>query len=152
DVVGVGGKDGTYYVIDRDGVNAHNGVRFDDADPSQLPYWRTQVVPGGPQGGIIGTPSGDETAGRIYFGTAPGFDVFHPQRPTIHALDKQTGAIVWENTSETTADADFAPTCGIPGVVFAGGASTGTLRYYNAATGTRIGGMNVAFVLAAGAA
>src|SRR5262249_41550501 len=37
-VVGAGGKDGTYYVIDRDGVNRATGVRWDDADPSSLPY------------------------------------------------------------------------------------------------------------------
>jgi outer membrane protein assembly factor BamB len=149
DVVGVGGKDGTYYVIDRDGVNAHTGVRFDDADPSELPYWRTQVVAGGPIGGIIATASVDEAAGRIYFSTAPGTDPIAPQRPTVHALDLQTGAIVWENTAEPTADASFAPTSAVPGVVFVGGAASGTLRSYDAATGARLGGQNVAFVLAA---
>ncbi|MDZ7784083.1 MAG: PQQ-binding-like beta-propeller repeat protein [Halioglobus sp.] len=37
DVVGVGNKDGTYYVIDRDGVNGVNGVAWDDADPGSSP-------------------------------------------------------------------------------------------------------------------
>jgi polyvinyl alcohol dehydrogenase (cytochrome) len=91
DVVGVGGKDGTYYVIDRDGVNARSGVRWDDPDPSALPYWRTNVVPGGPIGGIIATATVDEASGRIYFSTAPGTDVLAPQRPTVHALDLETG-------------------------------------------------------------
>ena len=50
DVVGVGGKDGTYYVIDRDGVNARSGVSWDDPDPAGLPYWATNVVPGGDAG------------------------------------------------------------------------------------------------------
>jgi outer membrane protein assembly factor BamB len=148
DVVGVGGKDGTYYVIDRDGVNAQSGVRWDDADPSQLPYWRRNVVAGGPLGGIIATASVDEANRRVYFSTASGTDVFNPQRPTVHALDLETGAIVWQNTGEPTADASFAPTSAIPGVVFIGGAATGTLRFYDAASGTRLGGVPIAFVLA----
>lgn len=148
DVVGVGGKDGTYYVIDRDGVNAQNGVAWDDADPSGLPYWRTNVVPGGPLGGIIATAAVDEASGRVYFSTAPGDSEFNPQRPTVHALDLNTGAIVWQNTSETTADASFAPTSAIPSVVFIGGATTGALRSYDAVTGARLGTVPLTFVLA----
>jgi len=147
DVVGIGGKDGTYYVIDRDGVNTSSGVRWDDADPSGLPYWRTQVVPGGPAGGIIGTAAVDEQNGRIYFSTAPGRSPFSPQRPTVHAVDMRTGAILWENTAETDADASFASTSAIPGVVFVGGAATGNLRLYAAAGGTKLGSIPVSFVL-----
>jgi outer membrane protein assembly factor BamB len=69
DVVGVGNKDGTYYVIDRDGVNATSGVAWDDPDPSSLPYWATNVVPGGSIGGIIATAAVDEGSERIYFST-----------------------------------------------------------------------------------
>ncbi len=153
DVVGVGNKDGTYYVIDRDGVNASSGVRWDDFDPSALPYWRTNVVPGGSQGGIIATASVDESAGRIYFSTAPGEDVFAPQRPTVHALDLQTGAVVWQNTGEVNADASFAPTSAIPGVVFVGGAMTGNLRFYDATNGTKLGSVPIGFpVVASGPA
>jgi len=153
DVVGVGGKDGTYYVIDRDGVNGQSGVRWDDFDPTALPYWTRNVVAGGPLGGIIATASVDEAAARIYFSTAPGDDVFAPQRPTVHAVDMHTGAIVWQNTAETTADASFAPTSGIPGVVFVGGASAGDLRYYDAATGAKLGSRLIAFpVVASGPA
>lgn len=152
DVVGVGGKDGTYYVIDRDGVNARTGVRWDAADPSGLPYWATQVVPGGPLGGIIATAAVDGASRRVYFSTAPGTDVFSPQHPTVHALDLDTGAIVWENTAETAADASFAPTSAIPGVVFVGGAATGNLRSYDAATGALLDKIGVAApVLASGA-
>jgi hypothetical protein len=75
--------------------------------------------------------------------------VASPQRPTVHALDMQTGAVLWQNTVETTADASFAPTSAIPGVVFIGGASTGRLRSYDAVSGTRLGSMPVTFVLAA---
>jgi hypothetical protein len=138
DVLGEGGKDGTYYVLDRDGVNAVTGVRWDDSDPSALPYWRTNVVPGGSQGGIIATAAVDEAARRVYFSTAPGLDVLNPQRPTVHALDADTGAIVWENTAEPNADASFAPTSAIPGVVFVGKDLGAVLRAYDAGTGTEL--------------
>jgi outer membrane protein assembly factor BamB len=151
DVVGVGGKDGTYYVIDRDGVNAHNAVRWDDADPSQLPYWRTNVVPGGDEGGIIATASVDEASRRVYFSTAPGTNVLAPQHPTVHALDLETGAIVWQNTAEPTADASFAPTSAIPGVIFIGGAASNALRAYDGATGAHLATFPVAFLVLASA-
>ena len=151
DVVGVGGKDGTYYVIDRDGVNVENGVHWDDADPSGLPYWRRNVVPGGNDGGIIATAAVDEANGRIFFSTAPGTDddLFNPQRPTVHALDLNTGAIVWENTAELNADASFAPTSAIPGVVFVGGAISANLRSYDAVTGAKLGSIPVAIAVLA---
>jgi hypothetical protein len=41
------------YVLDRDGVNVTSGVRWDDADPFALPYWRTNVVPGSRTGGRV---------------------------------------------------------------------------------------------------
>ncbi|HJQ83153.1 MAG TPA: PQQ-binding-like beta-propeller repeat protein [Candidatus Binatia bacterium] len=152
DVVGVGGKDGTYYVIDRDGVNARNGVAWDDVDPSTLPYWQTNVVAGGPLGGIISTAAVDEANGRIHFGTAPGTDVFAPQRPTVHALDMTTGAILWQNTGETNADATFSPMSGIPGVVFTGGVLAGNLRSYDATTGSRLAAKFIAFAMVSGPA
>jgi hypothetical protein len=148
DVVGEGGKDGTYYVIDREGVNAISGVRWDDPDPSGLPYWRTRVVPGGSQGGIIATAAVDDAARRVYFSTAPGVDVLNPQRPTVHALDADTGEIVWENTAEPNADASFAPTSAIPGVVFVGKDLGGALRAYDARTGALLASVPVGFTLA----
>jgi hypothetical protein len=137
DVLGVGGKDGTYYVIDRDGTNERNGVAWNDADPSQLPYWRTQVVPGGAIGGIIASASADEGARRITFSTAPGLSVFTPQRPTMHALDMDTGAILWNNGTATGLrnDASYAPTTGVPGLAFTGTVFAPQLRAWNAATG-----------------
>jgi len=147
DVVGVGKKDGTYYVIDREGVNRRSGVRWDDADPSALPYWRRNVVPGGPIGGIIATAAVDEANGRIHFSTGSGTSVFAPQRPTVHTLDMQTGAVLWQNSADTTADASFASTSAIPGVVFIGGASSGALRFYDAVSGTKLGSVGVSFVL-----
>ena len=150
DVVGVGGKDGTYYVLDRAGVNGVTGTRWDGPDPSGLPYWRTNVVPGGSAGGIIGAAAVDRVARRIYFSTAPGSDadLFNPQRPTVHALDADTGAIVWQNTAEPNADASFAPTSAIPGVVFAGKDVGGALRAYDAATGAELASVPVGVTLA----
>ncbi|MGH7289082.1 MAG: PQQ-binding-like beta-propeller repeat protein, partial [Myxococcota bacterium] len=131
DVLGVGNKDGTYYVLDRDGVNESNGVAWNDADPGELPYWRRQVVPGGAAGGVIATAAADESARRIYFGTAPGTgdDTGTPQQPAFHALDMDSGAVVWSIGSDADRlQASFSPTSAIPGVVFSGSVSTGSLR------------------------
>jgi outer membrane protein assembly factor BamB len=138
DVVGIGNKDGTYYVIDREGENVRNGVRWDDPDPADLPYWRTNVVPGGAIGGVIQTASVDESARRVYFSTAPGEDVVAPQRPTVHALDMDTGEVVWQNseTSGLAGDASYGPTSAVPGVVIVGSVITPHLRMYDAADGT----------------
>ena len=117
EVVGIGGKDGTYYVLDRDGVNEATGVGWNDADPSGTPYWSTNVVPGGAIGGVIATASVDEAARRVFFSTGPGEDVGAPQRPTVHALDLDTGAVVWQNTTATTfpaGDASYGPRAAFP--------------------------------------
>jgi outer membrane protein assembly factor BamB len=148
DVVGVGNKDGTYYVLDREGVNVLTDVRWNDHDPSALPYWSTKVVPGGDIGGIIATAAVDQKAGRVYFSTAPGFDPFNPQRPTVHALERDTGTVLWQNTQEENADASFAPTSAIPGVVFIGSLLDGLLRAYDAATGEKLASIRVGFSLA----
>lgn len=141
DVVGVGNKDGTYYVLDRDGVNERSGVAWDDADPSQLPYWRTQVVPGGAIGGVIASAAVDEGRRRVFFATAPGdtqADVFDPQRPTMHALDLDTGAVVWQGGQGGAGlrdDASYSPASAVPGLVFTGSVLAPQLRAWNADTG-----------------
>jgi polyvinyl alcohol dehydrogenase (cytochrome) len=131
DVVGVGNKDGTYYVIDRDGLNLDTGVAWDDADASPLPYWSTNVVPGGALGGIIATASVDTAQRRILFGTAPGGNPLAPQQPTVHALDMDTGAVVWSAGSAAAAiDATFSPASSAPGVMFTGSVISSTLRVF----------------------
>jgi outer membrane protein assembly factor BamB len=139
DVLGVGGRDGTYYVIDRDGTNGASGVHWDDADPSALPYWSTNVVEGGAIGGVVAGAAADPASRRIYFATAPGdalADLFDPQRPTMHALDMDSGAVVWDNgTTGPFSDASYAPTSAIPGVVFTGSVLSPTLRAWDASTG-----------------
>jgi len=125
-------------------------VHWDDPDPAGLPYWATHVVPGGGAGGIIATAAVDERRRRVYFSTAPGedSDVFTPQRPTVHALDLDSGAIVWENTAEPNADASFASTSAIPGLVFVGKGVGGAVRVYDAATGMLLTSVGVSFTLA----
>jgi outer membrane protein assembly factor BamB len=146
DVVGIGNKDGSYTVVDRDGVNEENGVAWDaPGAPTGLPYWSTKVVPGGDIGGIPQTAAVDDAARRVFFTTAPGFDPLDPQHPTVHALNLDTGAVVWQNseTDLVTGDASFGPTSAVPGLVFAGSVITPNLRIYDAATGRLIASYNV---------
>jgi outer membrane protein assembly factor BamB len=136
DVVGVGNKDGTYYVLDRDGVNALNRAPAEDPNPLAFPYWVRNVVPGGDIGGILAAAAVDEPARRIYFSTAPGRSgVNDPpgpaQTPTVHALDMDTGAVVWDNGAETPPPfASFAPASAIPGLAFFGHVPFAFLRIH----------------------
>ncbi len=140
DVLGIGNKDGTYYVIDRDGSNARNGVKWNDTDATGLPYWTRNVVPGGAIGGIIQTAAVDEAARLVLFSTAPGDDVLNPQQPTVHALDMDTGSIVWQNVgaSGLEGDASYGPTSAVPGVMIVGSVITPHLRFYDTATGALV--------------
>ena len=145
DVLGIGSKDGTYYVLDRDGTNVRDGVDWDDTDPSGLPYWRTKLSPGGDTGGVIGTASVDEAARRVSLSTAPGDDVVAPQQPTVHALNLDSGAVIWQNTGATglAGDASFGPTSAVPGVVIVGSVVTPHLRMYDATNGALLLDRNI---------
>jgi outer membrane protein assembly factor BamB len=118
EVVGVGGKDGTYYVLDRDGTNELTG-RIE-------PYWQTNVVPGGPAGGMIGAASVGE--GRVVVCTAPGFSPLTPQKPSVHAFNADTGEIDWQFTATDTC---FGPTMGVPGVAITGGTPRPILNLFD---------------------
>ncbi len=107
DVLGVGNKDGTYYVLDRDGVNEITG-RVE-------PYWQTNVVPGGAIGGIIASAAvGD---GKILFSTAVGLSLSTPQKPAAFGLRATDGMVLWSNRE---AAPSFGPTTAVPTVVFMG--------------------------------
>jgi len=116
DVVGVGNKDGTYYVLDRDGINKRFTDEVVDYRSSTFPYWRTKVIEGGSFSGIIATAAVDKERGRIFF-SSPYQDLENPQTPNVHALDMHTGEIVWQRDIPLGS---FAPTSAIPGVVFTG--------------------------------
>ncbi|MEO8602994.1 MAG: PQQ-binding-like beta-propeller repeat protein [bacterium] len=123
DVVGIGNKDGTYYLLDRDGVNALTG--------SIEPYWSTNVVPGGPIGGIIGSASvGD---GKIVFSSGFGLSISHPQKPAVHALDPSDGSILWENSD---VDTSYAPCSGVPGLALCGSTPRPNLNIFTRDDGT----------------
>ncbi len=145
EVVGIGGKDGTYYVLDRDGVNEDTGVGGTTPTLGHA-VLVDHVVPGGPIGGVIATASVDEPARRVFFSTGPGEDVGAPQRPTVHALDLDTGAVVWQNTTATSfpaGDASYGPTSSVPGVVIVGSVITSHLRLYDATDGALLLDRNI---------
>lgn len=108
EVVGIGNKDGTYYLLDRDGENELTG--------KIEPYWQRNVVDGGAIGGITGTAAVMD--GVIYFGTGIGVSQDQFQSPAAHALDASTGEIIWQ---QPDAFPYFGATSAIPGVVFMGG-------------------------------
>jgi outer membrane protein assembly factor BamB len=159
DVLGVGNKDGTYTVLDRDGVNEVNGVAWNDPGASAaLPYWSRKVVPGGSIGGVPQTAAVDEAARRVLFSTAPGngFDaLFTPQTPTLHALDLDTGTIVWDSSTATLFQPEYAsygPTSAIPGVVFFGTVPPTLLRVHDSANGTELASIQTSPVYVGGIA
>jgi hypothetical protein len=148
DVIGIGGKDGTYTVLDRDGENQVTGERWDDDPashlPAGLPYWETNVVDGGDIGGILATAAVDVLNRRIHFSTAPGESSVNsppaaPQLPTVHALDMDDGSLLWQNTSEPQSLASFSSMSRIPGVVVAGTSLGARLRSYRDLDGTKLG-------------
>lgn len=87
---GVGGKDGTYYVLDH-----HGHLR-----------WSTNVVFGGSAGGFIGSTAydGHHIIGATGFGDFTACDPTSPadqpiQESSLHAFDPHTGAVQWEATA-----------------------------------------------------
>jgi hypothetical protein len=145
DVVGIGNKNGTYYAIDRDGVNEINGVTAQDPPESRnpmLPYWQTKVVQGGAIGGIIVSAAVVPPERKVFFSTAPGdteLEIFDPQRPTAHALNLEDGTIAWEKGKpEDKEDVfpSFAPTGAVPGVVFMGTLVVATINVFDSEDGT----------------
>lgn len=105
EVLGIGNKDGTYYLLDRDGRNEITG-RIE-------PYWQTNVVPGGAIGGIIASAAvGD---GRILFSTAVGVSLTSTQRPAAWGLNATDGTVRWSNRA---AAPSYGATTAAPTVAF----------------------------------
>jgi len=114
--VGVGGKDGTYYLL--------NSLTN---DPKGERVWETNVVFGGNAGGFFGGAAFDGK--HIY--SATGLGDFNPlgtvcepdnpfdtpiQEPSIHAFDAVTGQVIWQQTQNQS----FAPTTLADDVIFVG--------------------------------
>ncbi len=129
EVVGIGGKDGVYYVLDRDGVNELTG-RVE-------PYWQTRTVAGGDIGGIIASAAVGN--GHVYTSTGIGTDLSAMQTPAAWSLDATTGALRWANEEALPS---FAPTSAIPGVVFMGSIG-GAIFVYDAETGEILNRLSV---------
>ena len=97
-----------------------------------------------PDGWAIFERSGKRTGEHIH--TPWDFSGPQPQGnkdPQGCVFDKKA-----ENTAEPNADASFASTSAIPGLVFAGKDVGGAVRVYDAATGTLLTSVGVSFTLA----
>jgi len=129
--VGVGGKDGTYYVLNRATKN-----------PGGELVWQSRVVYGGSSGGFIGSTAFDGE--RVYGATAFGefgntngvCDPTDPrdtvlQQPTMHAFDPVAHTVPWEVNGPPGVGAASVTN----GVVFVGEVAPGALRAFNAQTG-----------------
>jgi polyvinyl alcohol dehydrogenase (cytochrome) len=128
EVIGIGNKDGNYYVLDRDGVNQVTGVIE--------PYWSRRVVEGGSIGGLIASAAvGD---GKVLFSTAIGTDISNPQTPAAWGLDAASGNVLWNNPE---AQPSYSASSAVPGVVFMGSLS-GTLYAYDADTGVQLAALS----------
>ena len=135
--VGEGGKDGTYYLLNRL-----------TRQPNGDLVWSDNVVFGGSSGGFFGASF---DGSRIFAATALGDgnietqtglcqpsnprDTFL-QEPSIHAFNVSNGAIVWQGTQNQST----APTSIANGVVFSGliGINGFGLNAYDADTGARL--------------
>ncbi|MFM0140208.1 outer membrane protein assembly factor BamB family protein [Caballeronia grimmiae] len=116
--LGVGAKDGTYYLLDRLSSNPHGKL-----------VWSKNVVFGGMSGGFFGAAAFNGS--RIFSSTGIGDgnpvtrtglcnpsnprDTF-VQEPSMHALDVSGGGTLWQQTMNYS----FAPTTLAHSVVFSG--------------------------------
>jgi polyvinyl alcohol dehydrogenase (cytochrome) len=136
--IGIGNKNGTYYVLRSDSGNRAGQLR-----------WSTNVVFGGTSGGFIGSTAFD--GHRIYGGTGYGdfgaalCDPSNPvdlplQDPSFHSFNLDNGAIEWQANFSYTFGASTVGN----GVVFNGTAGLGTLlppalQAFDSATGQIVG-------------
>jgi polyvinyl alcohol dehydrogenase (cytochrome) len=139
DFVGIGGKDGTYYLL-----KGHTD------DPRGELVWARRVVFGGSAGGFFGASfDGEHIFAATSLGdgniaapnTADLCDPSNPQdtflqEPSMHALSVQDGAILWEQAGNHSV----APTSLANGVVFSGliGIEGFGVNAYSARTGERL--------------
>jgi outer membrane protein assembly factor BamB len=115
--LGIGGKDGTYYLLQRRTYNPQGELK-----------WATNLVFGGDEGGFIGSTAFD--GHRIFGATAIGDGRLDGsgrcapldprdtpfQEPSMHALGVDGGRVLWQQNRNHSA----APTTIANGVVFSG--------------------------------
>ncbi len=133
--VGIGGKDGTYYLL----------ARLTEDPQGQL-IWSQNVVFGGDEGGFIGSTAFDGT--QVFGATAIGdghivtgtglCDPSNPrdtvlQEPSMHAFDLFSPSPAWQ----ATGNHSVAPTTVADGVVFSGlaGIEPFAVNAYDAGSG-----------------
>lgn len=147
--VGVGGKDGTYYVLDAA-----------SSQPGGQLLWSANVVFGGGSGGFIGTAAFDGS--HIYGGTAYGDlgqnQVCNPsdprdmdvEDPSLHAFDARTGTVLWEQSHAYT----FGATTWANGVLFngVGELQPPAINAYSATDGTNLANVRLGGAMNSGAA
>ena len=143
-LVGEGGKDGTYYALDR---------------KTGTLAWKTNVVFGGGTGGFIGSAAFD--GAHLYGGTGLGEFGGSPcmpdnprdtliQDPSFHAFDAATGSIEWEDNMANT----FGATSISGKAVFngVGNILPAELRVYDAGTGATLASFKADGAVDSGAA
>ena len=114
DVVGIGQKDGSYWALDAD-----NGK----------PLWKTQVGPGGPDGGIQWGTATDGS--RIYVASANSNNLPYKLEPSgdvvtggaWSALDTLTGKILWQTADPTNGAIDIGAVSVANGLMYTGSPS-----------------------------
>jgi polyvinyl alcohol dehydrogenase (cytochrome) len=132
-LVGLGGKDGVYYALDR----ATGKV-----------VWKTTASTPRPQspnfstGGFIGATAVDD--GLVFGGTAIGGPC-----PCLHGIRTKTGAIAWQ---QRDAGPTFAPSAIVNGVAFSGSTTDFTLRAMNLRSGKVLWSHQLAGGIAGGVA
>lgn len=109
--LGIGGKDGFYYVFERGPGTAPGEFR--------VPVWKARVVRGGIGGGFIasGATDGNTIWGGTAFFDAPPSPNPQVQPPFFHAFDAGHGEVLWQ---QVVPGPTFAATTAVPGVVFIG--------------------------------
>jgi len=129
--VGAGGKDGTYYVLNR--LTRNRGGEL---------VWQANVVFGGYSGGFIGSTAFDGQ--RVYGATGFG-EVGNPsgvcdpsnprdtvtQQPTMHSFDPTARTVPWEENGSPGVGASSVAN----GVVFVGSGAPNSLRAFDAGSG-----------------
>ena len=146
DVVGIGSKDGTYYVLDRDGVNERDRralgrrrpvrrCRTGDQRRPRRRHRRRHRHRGGRRGG----PPGLLLDRRRARTSAP-----RSGRPSTRSTSTPARC-VWQNTGDRppAGDASYGPTSGVPGVVIVGSVITPHLRLYDATDGALLLDRNI---------